>query len=80
MKLLCLIISIILFVVAHSQTLPPTKNFLPCVSCANENKPICAEPTKGGAPQTFQSRCLMLAMDCGHYEPQYKFLYNGKCQ
>ena len=63
--------------IADSQTLPPYKNQnpLPCVSCANENKPICAEPSKGGAPETFQSHCLMQAMDCGHFEPRKYFIH-----
>lgn len=41
---------------------------LPCVACAQENKPICAQPANGGKPETFQSHCLMLAQDCGHSE------------
>jgi hypothetical protein len=44
------------------------ESLLPCVSCVEENKPVCAKPTSGGPPQTFQSRCLVTAMDCGHKE------------
>ena len=42
------------------------ENLLPCVSCTREYKPICAQPANGGSPQTFDSECLMIAMDCGH--------------
>jgi len=58
---------------AKSQTVPPYKSPLPCVSCAYEDKPICAQASKGGDPQTFQSLCLMQSMDCGYYEPRNIF-------
>lgn len=44
--------------------------FLPCVACAQQYKPACAVLVQGGPPQTFDSRCLVTAMDCGFKKPR----------
>lgn len=43
---------------------------IPCVACTREYKPVCAEPTAGGDPITFDSRCMVLAQDCHQFEPR----------
>lgn len=70
MKLLMIfsLSALVLIGLSNGQEKGAEKPYLPCVACANEDKPVCAAPAAGGPSKTFKNSCLVLAQDCGHRE------------
>ncbi|KAG5669876.1 hypothetical protein PVAND_000167 [Polypedilum vanderplanki] len=83
MKFVIVLLCLMPFIFADEKLPPlppvPSRTPLPCVVCAQDDKPVCGKSTKNGDTKTFSNLCIMQAEDCGHFEHQYTLSHNGKC-